>query len=107
MRVEVHVNEERIRLGSSTKKVRIDVMCTLGTHAATSGQFANGFAPVGNILTAWTLHGDENRMAAKLEGPSGFKLHHCNNMGRSLARCRRCVRQGCRCRRRRRRGIVD
>jgi hypothetical protein len=25
-------------------------------------------------------------MAAKLEGPSGFKLHHCNNIDIALAR---------------------
>lgn len=53
----------------------------LETYATISGQFANGFAPVLNILTACTLHGDENLIAAKFEGPRGFKLHQCNNVG--------------------------
>jgi hypothetical protein len=51
-----------------------------------SGQFANGFAPVAKILTEWTLDGDANRMAAKLDGPSGCKLHHCSSIDSSLAK---------------------
>ena len=46
-----------------------------------SGLWVNGLAPVGNIRIRCTRIGAEKRMAAKLDGPVGSRVHQCNNIG--------------------------
>lgn len=53
---------------------------TVEAHASTSGHWANGWVPVGNILIVLTRTGVLNLRAARRELPDGSRVHHSSNM---------------------------
>jgi hypothetical protein len=52
----------------------------LCTHAMISGLWLKGIAPVGKMRMHCRRIGAEKRIAAKLDGPAGSRVHQCSNI---------------------------